>query len=448
MIPQLAVLALLIAGYALVAARLDVRSISPALAFVVIGWVASDEVTGLVSLDPGSEILRTLAELTLTLVLFTDASTIRARTLRRDALPEARLLSIGLLLTLLAGALAAWLLFPGMGLGVALLIGATLAPTDAALGQAVVTDRAVPNRIRRLLNVESGLNDGIATPFVLLAVSIAASEMTGSDHWVVRAVEDAAIGAAVGLGLGFGGGRLLATAHRRGWATPASRQLFVLMLAAASYLVAVSLTGNGFIAAFLGGLAFGAATKGGEEGSVEFTELQGSLLAIGVWTAFGLAIAGQLLGPLLDLRAIVFAVLSLTVLRMAPVALALVGLRFSRPSVLFIGWFGPRGLASIVFLTIGLDGLHGAGLDPTALAACVGWTVLLSVVLHGLSARPLAARFGRIVATLPAGSPELDDDEVSVEPRVARTLWSAAGAAGVAGAAGTVGEADALGHRS
>jgi NhaP-type Na+/H+ or K+/H+ antiporter len=418
----LAIVVLLIAGYSLVAARLDRWSLSPALAFVGIGILLSDSGIGVIHVAPTAEPLRLFAELTLTLLLFSDASGVRARSLQRDALPVGRLLTVGLLLTIAAGTVAAALLFPGVGLGVALLIGAALAPTDAALGQPVVTDRAVPARIRRLLNVESGLNDGIATPFVLLAVSLIGAEAHGSGDWILGAVQATLIGGVTGVVMGFAGGRLLVLADARGWTSKVSRQLFVLMLALACYAVAVTLTGNGFIAAFVAGLAFGAGSRQQKERAVEFTELQGSLLAIGVWTGFGLAIAGQLAGPLWDPRAVVYAVLSLTVLRMVPVALAMLGLRFGRDTVLFLGWFGPRGLASIVFLAIGLEALAEAGLPAEPLAATVTWTVLLSVVLHGLSARPLAARYGRRMATLPAGAPELDD---ATEPLPVRTSWAA-----------------------
>ena len=211
-------------------------------------------------------------------------------------------------------------------MGVALLIGASLAPTDAALGQPVVANPVVPARIRRLLNVESGLNDGIATPFVLLALALATAEATGARRLVRRgAVRATLIGVAVGLALGLVGGRLLEIADARHWTSSVSRQLFVLALALGCYLTAAALGGNGFIAAFVGGLAFGAGSRQREEDAVRFTELQGSLLAIGVWAAFGLTLVGRLLTTLLDPVAIVYAVLSLTVIRMVPVAIALAG---------------------------------------------------------------------------------------------------------------------------
>ena len=275
-----------------------------------------------------------------------------------------------------------------------------------------------------MLNVESGLNDGIATPFVFLALALATTEATGGGGWLGEALADTAIGIAVGVALGLVGGFLLVLADRRHWTSPVSRQLFVLALAVACYLVAVSAGGNGFIAAFVGGLAFGAGTRQRDEDAVRFTETQGSLLAIGVWCAFGLTLAGKVLTSLWDPAAIVYAVLSLTVIRMVPVAIALLGERFQPLTVLFIGWFGPRGLASIVFLVIGLSGLEEAGVDPGPLPAAIVWTVLLSVVLHGLTAGPLAARYGRRMAALPPGAPELEE---AVEPQPSRTSWAGTG---------------------
>ena len=410
---ELAIVALLLAGYALIARSLDRRSIPSALAFVAVGLLASEEVFGLISLHPEAEPVQLLAEAALTLLLFADASTIRTRALRRDAAVIGRLLIVGLLLTIVLGTVGALLLFPGISLGIAMLIGAALAPTDAALGQPVITNSAVPTRIRRVLNVESGLNDGIATPFVFLALALATAEATAGGGWLAGALTDMAIGVGVGIGLGVVGGSVLRVADRKGWTTPVSRQLFVLALAVACYLLAVGLGGNGFIAAFVGGLAFAFGTDLREENAVRFTETQGDLLAIGVWTAFGLTMAGELWAHLGDIQVIVYALLSLTVIRMAPVAIALAGTRLQPLTVVFVGWFGPRGLASIVFLVIGLEGLRQAGVDSGPLAPTIAWTVLLSVILHGITAGPLAARYGRRMTDLPATAPEHEAEEAA-----------------------------------
>ena len=415
----LALLALLAGGYALVAGRLERLSISPALAFVVIGTLLSQDVLGVLVLDPEAESVKLVAEITLALVLFADASSVDLHRLRRDAGPVARLLVIGLLLTITLGTVTALGLLPGIGFGLALLIGSALAPTDAALGQPVITDRQVPSRIRRILNVESGLNDGIATPFVLFALALATAEGSGSDVWIIDAVREGAVGVVAGMLVGAMGGSLLIVADRADWTSRTSRQLAVLALAIGAYLVSVAVGGNGFIAAFVGGLAFGVSTRGREENAVTFTETQGSLLAIGVWTIFGLTMGGSLVATGFNPRAIGYALLSLTVVRMVPVAMSLIGSGFQPSTVAFIGWFGPRGLASIVFLIIALDGLHAEGMGTDVLVPTVGWTVLLSVVLHGLTATPLARAYGRRIAVAPDGIPEREPTD---EPRRVRTI--------------------------
>ena len=409
----LALVALLVAGYSLVAARLERLSISPAFAFVVIGILVSEDFLGILVLDPEAESVKMIAEITLALVLFGDASSVELKGLRQDAGPVFRLLVPGLLLTIVFGTVLSLGLFPGITLGLALLIGAALAPTDAALGQPVITDQRVPARIRRILNVECGLNDGIATPFVYLALALAAAEATGSEVSIGGAVSEGLIGAAAGIVVGAAGGWLLMAADRREWASQPSRQLAVLALAIGSYLVALAMGGNGFIAAFVGGLAFGVVTRQRAEDAVAFTEAQGSLLAIVVWTIFGITVGGSLIAGGLDLPAIAFAILSLTVVRMAPVALALQGCRFQLATVGFIGWFGPRGMASIVFMIIAVEGLHGSHQDTNVVVAAIGWTVLLSVVLHGFTAVPLARRYGARIASIQGDIPER---ELSDEP--------------------------------
>ena len=399
---ELALIVACIGGYALIAAPLDRRSIGPAVVFVGIGLLLSG--LDLVSVQPRSEVVRVLASTTLAVVLFTDASFVRVDALRDDAGMVVRLLAIGLPLAIVLGTLVAAFAWPATPLAVALLIGSSLAPTDAALGQAVMSDRAVPVRIRRMLTVESGLNDGIATPVVLVAVALAANPYRGGGDWVVEAFRDLGVAAIVGALIGVVGGRALLLADARHWATPLSRQLAVLAIAATCYLVSLGLHGNGFIAAFVGGLAFGRMSRHTEAGAMELTESVGALLAIGVWTSFGL-VGASLLLPLQPVS-VVYALLSLTIIRMLPVALALLGTGLRDRTIAFIGWEGPRGLASVVFLIIGIDGLAAAGVDPGPFASTVAWTVLLSVVLHGLSSGSAARRFGRFVDRLPSDAEE------------------------------------------
>ena len=240
-----------------IAARLDRISIGPALAFLAIGIVMADESSGRSPSSRRPNRSGSSPRSTLTLLLFADASTVRPDALRRDLSPVARLLIVGLLLTIALGSLTAVVLFPGIPLGVAVLIGATLAPTDAALGQPVVTNPVVPARIRRLLNVESGLNDGIATPFVILAIALSTAEADGHSGWLLDALSATAVGLVVGVAAGLAGGSLLRLADRRAWTSHVSAAAVRAGAGASCYLVSVSLGGNGFIAAFVGGLAFG-----------------------------------------------------------------------------------------------------------------------------------------------------------------------------------------------
>jgi NhaP-type Na+/H+ or K+/H+ antiporter len=380
--------------------------------FVLLGLVLGPAFLGVLRIDVESSTVRQLAELTLALVLFTDASTVDLAGLRRDVGLVGRLLGIGLPLTIVAGGLVAWVVFPELPLATALLLGTILAPTDAALGLPVVANPAVPLRIRRVLNVESGLNDGIATPFVLLFIALATATGGDDGHHIVEALEEVAIAVAVGVAVGLAGGALLVVADRRKSTSGLSRQIAVFGMALSAYFASVALGGNGFIASFVAGLAFGGATRKGESEAELFSETAGILLSIGVWVVFGATFVGSLILDSQDLRPILYAVLSLTVIRMVPVALSLLGSHLAPPTVAFVGWFGPRGLASVVFGILAVDALTESGVVTDLLAKTVTWTVLLSVVAHGLTANPLAARYGRWIEARqrvsPGSLPELE----------------------------------------
>ncbi|HEU4947637.1 MAG TPA: cation:proton antiporter [Kribbella sp.] len=376
-----------------VSARLTGADLTAPIVFVAVGGLLA--AIGLVDAPTAPETLKPLVETTLIWVLFSDAARIPIREVRRDLGEYARLLGVGLPLTVLAGwGLSTWL-FPGLGSWLALLVAAALAPTDAALGVPVVTNRAVPSRVRRLITVESGLNDGIVTPVVMLALAGAASaEEIADAPGLWEAVAELAIGAVIGGAMGLAGGWLLRRTRRSGWSAEDFAGIAVLALAIATYAAAVVAHGNGFVAAFCGGLAFGAAA--GRRGSAElvFLEQAGGLVSLLVWLAFG-AIALPIMRDRVDLATVIYAVLSLTVVRMVPVALASIGSGLDRDTVLFVGWFGPRGLASLVFALLALEELGPSAEEAVSI---IGVTVFLSVLAHGLSAGPLAARYGQAVA--------------------------------------------------
>jgi NhaP-type Na+/H+ or K+/H+ antiporter len=382
-------------------ARLERADFSAPIVFTLLGALLA--VAGLVDTPSAPVALKLLLELTLVWVLFSDAARIRFQDFRRGMGQYVRLLGVGLPLTILAGwVLAVWL-FPGLGLWLALLVAAALAPTDAALGVPVVTNPAVPSRIRRLITVESGLNDGIATPVVMLAITGAASaEGLARAESVGGALLELLIGAAVGVAVGLGGGWLLRRGRRSHWAAEDFTGIAVLALAVLSYAAAVSLQGNGFVAAFCGGLAFGAVA--GRRGPTElvFLEQASGLASLLVWMAFG-AVAIPIMFDRIDLTMVLYAVLSLTLVRMFPVALATLGAGLGRNTVLFVGWFGPRGLASLVFALMALEELGAAADDAVAV---IGLTVLLSVLAHGLTAAPLATRYGHAATSKTPGPGE------------------------------------------
>jgi NhaP-type Na+/H+ or K+/H+ antiporter len=343
----------------------------------------------------------------LALLLFADASSLHFRQVRDDTRLPGRLLSLAMLLIIALGGLVAYGLFPEEGLAFALLLGAILAPTDAALGLPIFNNPRVPVRIRRALNVESGLNDGIATPFVALFMALALAEETHqTTGWLLSALTEIGIGVGAGVAAGLLGGWLFAATVKRGWTSTTGEQLGNLALALCAFWAAKALGGNGFIAAFVGGLLFGHATRERLHVATEFTETSGTLLSLFVWAVFG----ANLVPPLLqafNLRALLYAVLSLTAIRMVPVAVSLIGARLRADTVLIMGWFGPRGRASVVFTLMAYESFHEAARPFDILADTAAWTILLSVVLHGLSAVPLANWYGRRLETADADATEL-----------------------------------------
>jgi len=403
-VSDLAIVAALVFAWGTLSARLERFDVTAPIIFVLAGLLLTHGPLAVLSIAPPPELVKGLAEATLVLLLFSDASRVGLRELRGDAGIYARLLGIGLPLTIGLGTLLALALFHGMSIWLALLVGAALAPTDAALGAGMMVNPAVPARIRRLLNVESGLNDGIATPFVLVAVAGAQTAENAHATGPGEAVAELAVGVVVGVAVGSVGGWLVGLARRRGWAAEGFAGSAVLGLAICAYASALALHGNGFIAAFIGGLAYGA--MGGQRGArlVPFVEETGALVSLLVWLAFG-SVAVVTALQSLTWQIVVYAVLSLTAIRMVPTAVALVGARLGRAAVVLVGWFGPRGLASVVFALLALEDIGHPAADQAV--AVITITVLFSVVAHGVTADPLARRFGPRLASAAGGAEHL-----------------------------------------
>jgi NhaP-type Na+/H+ or K+/H+ antiporter len=370
------------------AARLGRVGLSSAIVFVAVGF-AFTQIFDVLHVPAEPELVKVVAEVTLVWMLFADASAVQLTDFRRDLMVYVRLLGIGLPLTILLGGLVAVALL-GFGVWPALLVGAALAPTDAALGASVMSDPTVPSRIRRVLNVESGLNDGIATPIVLVAIAgVAADEGIGGVHGPGHALVALLVGLLVGVLVGGAGGVLIRHARRKRWLSEELSGPATLALALLAYTGTLLVDGNGFVAAFVGGLVFGNTAGPGGEKEAYFVEQSADLAAMISWLIFG-ALAVPAIGHWFEWPVFGYALLSLTAIRMVPVALALLGSGFDRFSVAFIGWFGPRGLASVIFALLALEDLGPAAQEVTATIAL---TVLLSVGAHGLTARPFATHF-------------------------------------------------------
>lgn len=441
-IAVLAVVSACLLAWGLVSARLERFNVSPPMAFVALGLLASHGPWSVVHLQVQSSTMRSIAEITLALVLFSDASRVNLRTMRSGATVPLRLLGIGLPLTIALGAGVAVVLFAGTGGWVAAAIGAIVAPTDAALGASLLVDERIPLGVRRSLNIESGLNDGIATPFVNVFLAGALTAEAVAHHPTIgSALVELLGGAAWGVLFGGAGALLIVAARKARWSEAGFRPLSVLALVLLAYSTALAIGVNGFIAAFVGGLAFGTVLPGHDE-LLAFSEEAGTLMSLFVWFLFG----AVMLVPGLQAvgwRDVVFVVLALTVVRMVPVAVALTGSRLDRSTVAFIGWFGPRGLASVVFGLLALDSLDPA--DGKRVFAAVTLTVLVSVLAHGLSAAPLARRYAAHVTAAAdhppsygaAGQSEVRARGLTLEWTQRRRSRPVGGAPGTSGRSGT-----------
>ena len=374
--------------------RVERSWISGPIVFVAVGFLLGPDALGVFRLNITGEGLRVLAELTLAMVLFTDAANADLGVLRRNrGLPE-RLLLVGLPLTIVLGFVLAAIMFPLLGTLEIALLAAMLAPTDAALGKPVVTNQAVPAVMREALNVESGLNDGICVPIVVLLLGLAVgTQIEGGTmvHVARVVVEEIGIGLIVGLTLTWLTTLMLRFAERRGWISEHWVEIPIVALAAACFAGAQAAGGSGFIACFVGGLLLSGLRERHKEELLRGAEHMGEALALLTWVVFGGIMRTRLIDRV-AWPALLYAVLSLTVVRMLPVFLCLIGTRTSPADKLFIGWFGPRGLATIVFSVLVSDEKL-PGNDTIMLAA--GWTVLLSVIAHGVTANPLVKRMAR-----------------------------------------------------
>jgi NhaP-type Na+/H+ or K+/H+ antiporter len=389
MYQELAVLAVFAFLYSAVAGGVERSVLTGPIVFVLAGLLVGPFGFGWIQPDLTNDDLRLLADLTLALVLFIDAAGADVKALARDIHLPSRLLLVGLPGVIALGAGCAWLIFDEFTLVEAAILATMLAATDAALGKGVITNRAVPTKVRESLNAESGLNDGLCVPVLLLFIAFAERSTDGSNGWVLAlqlVAREVGIGLVVGLGTAAFAVWLLRFCSRRGWLTPVWRQIPVVAVAIACFTLAQTLHGSGYIAAFCGGILFGVLAK--EESHLLALAAEGTaeLLALTTWLVVGTAVLGQLFNEF-SLEVVLYSVLSLTVVRVVPMFVAMTGSGERTDSKLFLAWFGPRGLASIVFAIIVLN----SNVDHSRLmAVIVVCTVFLSVFAHGLTSNPLA----------------------------------------------------------
>jgi len=387
-------------GFALVSNRFEKSLITSPMIFSAIGVCVAVFNPEMLSEIDGRSVLEIVAELTLVVVLFTDASRIRLKLLFRQYRIPLRLLGVGLPLTVILGTLAAKIIVPEFSIWEAALLSAILAPTDAALGHAVVSSKRVPERIRQSLNVESGLNDGIVLPLVMLFAVLSSTGGDAEQNWLVYWILQVTLGPLVGIVVGFGGGYLLTLSRSAGWLNEHFRRLSGIALALLAWAGALHVGGNGFIAAFVAGMCISVFSDYIGEAMRDFGEAEGQLLSLATFLLFG----AVLIVPTFEaftIGCLVYAILSLTLIRMLPVLLALRGIGLQTPTYWFVGWFGPRGLASLLFALLVVSKFELPH-SETILSFSVA-TVLLSMMAHGLSAIPGAELYARQLGS--AGTP-------------------------------------------
>ena len=388
--PLLIFTALLVFSFGLFSKLSERSVVTGPMVFMTIGVLVSPMVLGLFDLHIKAGSVKLLAEVTLVIILFVDATQIKLNEIIQSKKRiAARLLGIGLPLTMLLGMLLAIPLFESLSLWSIALMALILSPTDAALGQAVIKSPQVPENIRRAISIESGLNDGIALPPIFLCIAVLAVAQGLSEHldggWGVFMFKQLTIGVLIGAMVGWLGGKLIEFFSQINWMDPLFHRLSVASLAILAFVFAEFLHGNGFIAAFCGGLFLGVKSEHIRETMQEFGEAEGLQLSLFVFLIFGMT-AIPVASEIWNLNHLIYAILSLTVIRMLPVFISLTGTGFDLKTKLFIGWFGPRGIASVLYLLIVIDELGVSG-NETVLAVIV-LTIMLSIILHGITALP------------------------------------------------------------
>lgn len=388
-----ALIALLFLTFALATRKLSGSILTGPMLFAGFGFAIGPQVLGWVEIPISNEVIHALAEVTLVVVLFTDAASTDFKLFRRSGNLPLRMLLIGMPLAVGLGTLAALGLFPHWTLWEAALLVAILTPTDAALGQAVTENETIPDRIRTAIGSESGLNDGLALPLVVLFAALASGQTeSGATYWLEFVGSQILLGPLAGIAIGYAGGRLVALADDRGWMSEWAEGIAAMAIALGAFMLAEAVHGNGFLAAFAGGLAFGAGLGRKCRFLYGFQKTEAHMLVLITFTLVGAMLLPAAMQHF-TLPCLLFAMFALTIMRMLPIALSLAGLKLDLHTVAFIGWFGPRGLASVLFLLIVMQSTDL--MRQSEMLAAVALTVTLSIILHGITAAPWAKIYGR-----------------------------------------------------
>jgi NhaP-type Na+/H+ or K+/H+ antiporter len=390
------------------------------MVFMVFGFILSSDVTGLIT-GKDDTLINIIATLTLILVLFSDASRINLTLFRREQDLPQRLLGLGLPLTIFAGVLVGVVILTGLPLWQAAILATILAPTDAALAQAVINSERVPGRIRQALNVESGLNDGICFPILLLFIYLADTSTVGqhASYWIQFIAFQLILGPLAGILVGYVGGKAVLWGTKSKWMSGNYQRLSGLALAVTAYFVADLLGGNGFMSAFFAGLIFGHVARKVSGPIYDFGEAEGQLFIMLTFMLFGAVMVPDALGGI-SWRYILYAIISLSVIRIIPVAISVIGEKLTFPTILYMGWFGPRGAASILYVLLVVDKHDFSGENIIFNVTAI--TVLLSIFLHGLTAVPGANAYAATLDNTPPESKSSEMKEVRVLPTRAKHI--------------------------
>ena len=368
--------------------------------FAGLGFVIGPQVLGWVDIDISNRVIHTIAEVTLVLVLFTDAASNDLKLFRQSHNLPLRMLLVGMPLAVGLGTLAALGLFPGWSLWEAALLAAILTPTDAALGQAVTENETIPENIRSAIGTESGLNDGLALPLVVLFAALASGGTgNGSPYWLEFVGSQILLGPLAGIAIGYAGGRLVGLADDHDWMSDWAEGIAAMAIALGAFMLAEAVHGNGFLAAFAGGLAFGSGLGRKCRFLYEFQQTEAHMLVLITFTLVGAMLLPAAMQHF-TWNCLLFSIFALTIMRMLPIAISVIGLKLGLHTTAFIGWFGPRGLASVLFLLIVMQSTDLV--RESELLAAVALTVTLSIILHGVSAAPWARIYGRTVGATAA----------------------------------------------